>query len=255
MKYCVAALCLASLLGAAAGANTPQAARSGESLKLMAERASALYGQGRYGETARLYQDYSRAGGDGAEVHYDLGNCLLKSGDLGRAILEYRRALRYDPNLAPAIQNLVAARSLLPAKKAPWKPPPWESVLQRIPRPAVEWAAILSAFLACACYCACLFISPGRGRRALAGASVGFLCATAVSGAMTYYSVSVLPRHQGAVILADAPAHARPSEASEPVGSLPAGSEVVQVAEAGDWRLLRWGEGMGWVASSKVGIP
>jgi hypothetical protein len=43
-------------------------------------------------------------------LHYNLGNTYYLTGDLGRAILNYRRAARYMPNTANIQQNLGEAR-------------------------------------------------------------------------------------------------------------------------------------------------
>jgi len=45
-------------------------------------------------------------------LYYNIGNCYFRLGDLGRAILNYRRAALYIPNDANLIQNLDYARSL-----------------------------------------------------------------------------------------------------------------------------------------------
>ncbi|MEW6355425.1 MAG: tetratricopeptide repeat protein [Planctomycetota bacterium] len=44
-------------------------------------------------------------------LYYDIGNIYFRMGDLGRAILNYRRAERYTPNDPNLIQNLRYARS------------------------------------------------------------------------------------------------------------------------------------------------
>lgn len=51
------------------------------------------------------------AGIDNGPLEYDLGNCYLQAGDLGRAILHYRRAERLIPRDPLLMDNLREARS------------------------------------------------------------------------------------------------------------------------------------------------
>ncbi|MDY7110083.1 MAG: SH3 domain-containing protein [Planctomycetota bacterium] len=52
-------------------------------------------------------------------LHYNLGNAYLQAGEIGRAILEYRRAERYTPGEARLAHNLEYARSLRRDRIAP----------------------------------------------------------------------------------------------------------------------------------------
>ncbi len=45
------------------------------------------------------------------KLYYNIGNTYFRLGDVGRAILSYRRALRYLPNDPNLLQNLIYARS------------------------------------------------------------------------------------------------------------------------------------------------
>lgn len=46
-----------------------------------------------------------------SKIHYNLGNVYFRMQDIGRAILEYRRALQLDPNDSKLLQNLQFARA------------------------------------------------------------------------------------------------------------------------------------------------
>lgn len=56
----------------------------------------------------RLVDEEGRTNG---KLLYNLGNAYFQMGDLGRAILAYRRALEYAPGDANLVQNLAYARS------------------------------------------------------------------------------------------------------------------------------------------------
>ncbi|HIE11941.1 MAG TPA: hypothetical protein EYP63_00690, partial [Desulfotomaculum sp.] len=55
-------------------------------------QANRLYEAGQYAEAAVAYQALVDAGAHDGRLYYNLGNAHYKSGDLGRAVLNYRRA-------------------------------------------------------------------------------------------------------------------------------------------------------------------
>ena len=247
-RFLIAALILGACLA------WPPVSRAA-STDLLAQQAAQAYEQGRYGEAARLYRMLRDAGLQGADVHYDLGNCYLKEGDLGRAILEYRRALKYDPDLAPARHNLDVARKLLPARVAMWQPSPWESAVRDLPPGLLEVLVLCFVLLGNGFLAALLFIGPGRARRLCAQALVTAFVLAAISGGMMAYAETVLPAHKPAVIVSTARVYPQPERKGQPLAELPPGSEVVEVSTAGNWKLVLWGEGRGWTAARDVEVP
>lgn len=53
---------------------------------------------------------------ENGSLYYNIGNAYFRAGDLGRAILNYRRATRYTPNDPNLLQNLSYARSRLKSR-------------------------------------------------------------------------------------------------------------------------------------------
>jgi|WetSurMetagenome_2_1015567.scaffolds.fasta_scaffold17641_5 tetratricopeptide (TPR) repeat protein len=221
----------------------------------LAEQAAQAFDQGRYADAAQLYRRAAESGGEGAEVRYDLGNCYLKLGDLGRSILEYRRALAAEPSLAPAQKNLTLARSLLPAKVAPWQPSPWEAAIARVPVRGLQWLVLALALLANAGLALVILLPSGATRRGAAGLLVGALLCAGLAATALLYAKTVLPSHRPAVVLQAAPVYAGPEAQGAPLATLPAGSEVILAAKAGDRVLVLWGEGRGWTVATAVETP
>ncbi len=60
---------------------------------------------------AQRFQTIAAAGVSNGRLEYDLGNCLLQAGDLGEAVLHYRRAERLIPGDPLLADNLAEARS------------------------------------------------------------------------------------------------------------------------------------------------
>jgi tetratricopeptide (TPR) repeat protein len=61
------------------------------------EEANRLYEQGKYPEAASHYESIVKAGRNSAGVYFNLGNAYFKQGELGRALLNYRKAEALAP--------------------------------------------------------------------------------------------------------------------------------------------------------------
>jgi len=74
------------------------------------ETGNRSYEAGRYDEAAAIYQTIIAAGIEDSTLYYNLGNAYFKQGNLGRAILNYKRAYRLAPRDADISTNLAIAR-------------------------------------------------------------------------------------------------------------------------------------------------
>ncbi|MCB0210026.1 MAG: tetratricopeptide repeat protein [Anaerolineae bacterium] len=72
--------------------------------------ANQNYEAGNYVQAIEIYETIIEAGIEDSALYYNLGNAYFKEGDLGRAILNYRRAARLDPRDADITANLRLAR-------------------------------------------------------------------------------------------------------------------------------------------------
>jgi tetratricopeptide (TPR) repeat protein len=77
------------------------------------ERANQLYQAGDYPAAVEAYQAVLAGGFESADLHYNLGNAHFKTGQLGRSILSWERALVLEPGDPDALANLELARSLI----------------------------------------------------------------------------------------------------------------------------------------------
>jgi tetratricopeptide repeat protein len=76
------------------------------------ESANQAYQSGEYLEAIDAYEAVLDAGFTSAGLEYNLGNAYFKSGDLGRSILHWERALSLSPGDPDTRANLDLARSL-----------------------------------------------------------------------------------------------------------------------------------------------
>ena len=76
------------------------------------QQGNQRYQEGDFAGALENYQAVLQAGFESADLYYNLGNAYFKTGNLGRSILSYERALRLRP-ADPDIQaNLELARSI-----------------------------------------------------------------------------------------------------------------------------------------------
>jgi tetratricopeptide (TPR) repeat protein len=114
------ALCLCALLGASASAKLASDEIRGNLAAGEQAFHKAMELDRSDPEAARAYYrdailNFERIVNDGGvkngELYYDIGNAYFRLGDLGRAILNYRRSGLYMPNDANLRQNLEYARN------------------------------------------------------------------------------------------------------------------------------------------------
>jgi hypothetical protein len=119
----------AAALGA--GAEDVHGAAAGRDPVTRFFEANALYKAGRYADAAVRYEALREAGFRSGALYFNLGNAYLKAGDLGRAVLGYRRALRVLPRDPDVRANLRFAEEQLSgaAGVAAQPPPLWHRLL------------------------------------------------------------------------------------------------------------------------------
>jgi tetratricopeptide (TPR) repeat protein len=73
-------------------------------------KANADYSAGRFAEAIKGYESLVQEHHWSANVFYDLGNAYFRTGDFGRSILNYERALALNPTQPEAQANLRLVR-------------------------------------------------------------------------------------------------------------------------------------------------
>jgi tetratricopeptide (TPR) repeat protein len=106
----IAGFSLSLLLALAAAPGTAHAQSSAQEARFAA--GNEAYESGAFEEAIVIYEELQAAGVRSSALHYNLGNALFKTSRMGRAILEYERALRLDPSDPDVRDNLKYLRSL-----------------------------------------------------------------------------------------------------------------------------------------------
>lgn len=77
------------------------------------DSADNAYSQERYADAIEAYEGLIAANGGSLDLHYNLGNAYYRFKEIGKAILNYERALKHDPTDANARFNLEVANKMM----------------------------------------------------------------------------------------------------------------------------------------------
>jgi tetratricopeptide (TPR) repeat protein len=214
-------------------------------------QGNRLYAQKDYAHAALAYQEALRAGHD-ARVHYNLGNALFKSGQIGEAILNYRRAYALAPRDPDVADNLAFARAYRLDRMAP-APNPLAHALDRAfrwlsRREAALWGAVLATLAALAL---ALWIVWRWAALGVAAALLGALAAYCLVTERVWAAEAAAA--PAVVVVPEVSAASGPSEEFKQIVLLHDGTEV-RIREArADYYLVQIPGGVGgWIRKGSV---
>lgn len=214
--------------------------------------ANRLYEAGQFVEAVVAYQGLVDAGVTDGTLYYNLGNAHFKAGDLGHAILNYRRAQALLPRDPDVAANLQLAR----AQATDRLETEGEGVMVGfVRRVLVEWTTLDEAagialglwVLLCALVVAAILWR--RGQQALRYAIVVLGVMLALSLLSIGIRVSDVHGSSPAVIVAQAvEVRSGPGEDYLAEFTLHTGAEIRVLERRGDWvRIALPGDLQGWV--------
>jgi tetratricopeptide (TPR) repeat protein len=195
-------------------------------------KANQEFAQGHFKEAISGYEALIRSGQWSANVFYDLGNAYFRTGDFGRAILNYERALALERHHPEATANLQIARDEAHALEI--QPGSLERYLQFASINQYSIAAATAFWLAIFAMFASIF----KQRRSARAIAVLICCLLVL--AVAVYAIFTLERGSKGQALAvvtgkDVQARLATADTSNSVLALPAGSEIKILSTRGDW--------------------
>ena len=195
-------------------------------------KANQEYAQGHFAEAISGYETVVRAGQLSANLFYDLGNAYFRTGDFGRAILNYERSLALERHHPEATANLQIARDEARALELQQSWP--ERYLQFASVNQYCVGAAIAFWLAA--FAIAMLIFAHRRSAALIAAFIFCL----LIGAGAIYAVYTLERGGNGSALAivtgkDVQARLATADTANSILALPPGSEVKILSTRGDW--------------------
>jgi tetratricopeptide (TPR) repeat protein len=210
-----------------------------------------------FSTAARRFQQLADDGVVNAKLEYNLGNSYLQGGDLGRAILHYRKAQQLSPGDPRLRHNLEYARTLVRSQIAPSAPRALTDALlswhRRLPLRVRYWAFLAAWIVVWAALGLNMFAPRPRWRWAAAVASA--LCLPA--GASVAADVFRGAPREGVVLADDVVVRKGNSVGFEPQfqEALHPGVEFRLLEERSDWLLIELPDGKtGWIPAAAAGL-
>ena len=219
-------------------------------------RANQDYLEGRYTEAAQGYESLLSRGEINGHVLYNLGNAYLRDGQLGRAILQYRKALLLLPRDGDLKANLAYARSLRLDRLEP------ESEARSTLGVLTFWyrglnlEEFLGAFLALhALFWAVALLRLYRPSEALSWAFALLLATSALAaGSAAFKWRQTLNGSDGVVLEKEVQARAGFTERDTVLFVLHEGAEFTILGEEADWWKIELADGKkGWIPARSAG--
>jgi tetratricopeptide (TPR) repeat protein len=195
-------------------------------------KANQEYAAGHFKEAIDNYEGIVRAGELSANLFYDLGNAYFRAGDLGRAILNYERALVLDRHHAETEANLRTVRD--EARALELTPSPLEGILQFASANTLAIAAAIAFWIGIFSIAARIFAQ----RRTWRGITLSILSLSIFAlGVFAVYEIDNGKRGKALAIVTGNGVEARlaTADTANSVLALPAGSEIKIVSRRGDW--------------------
>jgi tetratricopeptide (TPR) repeat protein len=207
--------------------------------------AKAAYDAGRFSEAAQIYESAVALSGGTPALHFNLGNARYREGDLGRAVLEYRRAWRLAPRDADIAANLRVALDL---GGAPFPAVPWYLwPLERISPSEARALAVAGWWLGLLLLAVSWLWRRGPVGMLRRAAAVCALAGCAGLAGLRHWHALL---HERVVTASDVSALYAPLEGASSHFTVPRGAIVEALEEQGPWLKVRLAGREGWIPST-----
>jgi len=227
-----------------------------ESIPGIFKQANEAYQQGKYEQAIQGYQEILAKDIASANLYYNLGNCYVKTGQVGRAILNYKRGQLLAPDDADLKANLDFAHSLRknsePDQRSGW--------FIRLARKAAGFfsldaitlkASFLYWLTVILLSFSLLLRDRAKSLRKFAYVTAAGLVIFTMLFAVKFYDVIICK--QAVVIVPEVDSCFAPADNATVHFQLFEGSEVIIIGESGEWLRVKTSDSqIGWVRRSSL---
>lgn len=233
---------------------------SAQSPEHLFNKANKEYRSGHFDQAKQQYEALVKEGYHSSALYFNLGNCYYKTGETAKAILNYERAKKINPDDEDVAYNLRLAYSNTVDKVDPvpqlfyerW----WSQLLFMFSPDTWSWVAV-----------ALLWLAVGLGIWYLNASTIATRKLSFMSGSVTLilacmmFSLAAcshrrINNHQGAVVMEpSAYVRSSPDEKSTGLFMLHAGTRIEVIDELGGWKQIRIANGnVGWMATGALEV-
>jgi len=237
--------------------STLRAEISDDEIPSLFRQTNSLYARGEYEEAIKGYQAILKSGWESGPLYYNLANTYFKLNNLGRAILNYRKAWNLSPGDPEITKNLEYAREGLRDDIAALPLSAWARAKRAVilQFPLGIWIGLTAAlyFLTIAWLIAGLLIRPLRKKTPLILKWLGGTLVLSIIISILAYSFYQTP---GAIILQPTVSvRYGPAESDAAAFKLHEGTEVKVVRRKDGWLQIALPDGKsGWLPADSLGI-
>lgn len=224
------------------------------------ESANKLYKSRQYSEAIQQYDSLIKMHGSSAEVYYNLGNAYFKNENFGKAIVNFSRATKLNPDDEDAAFNLKLAQSKIKDKIDAMPQIFYKAWLNKAARlfSGNVWSIItISLFWIFFFMLALYFLATSDSRkRNMFFACITFLLLSLLSFGLAWQNNIIFHHSKNAVIVADnAYVKSSPDEKGVDQFVLHEGTQFIIEDEIDAWLKIRLVNGnVGWLKKSSVEI-
>ncbi len=215
---------------------------------------NAYYEKAEYQKAIAEYRKIVSRGYESGPLYYNLANAYFKSGELGKAMLNYKRAAGIMPRDADLRANYRFARAMVRGKPVPEKTiTAWRPVrifASHFTVDELTWMAS-ALYLFILVFLALAVIRPGTGRYFVSASVVLFVLM--VLTVLVVWKKAEYRNNGAVVVVPEANALFGPFDSATKFFSLHEGAPVTVLAEKDEWCKIKRPDGnVGWVKKGEV---
>lgn len=219
------------------------------------------YTDGKFSDASAAWTSIEESGQKSAKLYYNLGNAWFKQGNYPKAILNYERALRFDPSYSDARYNLEFTSNFVQDKIEPVP----EFILRSVARKVCyvmgsnAWAVIFLVLLAAALVMGLLFLLGSSVGKRRAGFYCGIVLLLLSAGALSFsiWQKSDSVKTDTAIVMSPVSSvKSSPSSgSSKDLFVIHEGTKVTILDEVGSWKNIALADGrQGWITSNELEV-
>jgi len=224
------------------------------------QQANQAYVTEEYAHAIELYESIIALGYEAADLYYNLGNAYFRDEKIGKAILNYKRALRLDPNNEDIKFNLRVANARIIDQITPvpvifykrW----WSNVYNLFSTDGWAWAGFVLLFFTLTGLAGFFVFRTVRNKKTALGISLLFFLLTVVSllaARATYYQRNIVK--EAIVIVARTSVKSAPAIDSPDLFFIHEGTKTRLTGDHGEWYEIRLANGnVGWVQKTTLEV-
>ena len=219
------------------------------------KKANNLYHEGAFDKAREIYEKIiDKKNTNNADIFYNLANCYFKMNNVGKAVLNYKRAFLLNPRDKLINDNLSFARGFIQFKDEDarnWYIRKAEEILSYITKDELYICSLFFFLLIIMCRMFLLLFTMSKMLKRLS-ILLGVLFFISLSTLVIKYSPLLIP-YDAVIIAEGAEVRYGPSTTDKVAFRLTAGIEVLLKSEKDDWVKISLHSGKeGWIKKSSL---